>query len=153
MKKVLLPVAMLIAAVTATAGYLQPAPVEIFDFDDGSGFANGDMNTARTSDSDLVFIGCGIKRFAGGNDWGFCQARDASDEKRMCRTTDANLLSAMSALNDSSYILFSWDESGNCTRIDYSTQSFYLQDVNVTVTVAPNSHGQNKKQQNQDKKE
>jgi hypothetical protein len=32
----------------------------------------------------------------------------------------------MRATSAFAYIDFSWDEDGNCTRVRYSTQSFYL---------------------------
>ncbi len=57
---------------------------------------------------------------------GFCQARNAAEEQFTCFTQDADLIDAMSSTADFSFITFAWNEDGECTRIGFSTQSFYL---------------------------
>ncbi|MBW3567249.1 MAG: hypothetical protein KY410_04695, partial [Proteobacteria bacterium] len=67
----------------AIAGNTQPAPIAVTLNADGSGNAIGDMVTARYSDNEIEFIGCGIRIYddgAGGSfQWGFCQAADSAD--------------------------------------------------------------------------
>lgn len=121
----------IVFSVSVFAGYTQPAPVVVTVNDDGSFSASGDMWTARSSKSDVTSIGCGTKKFAGGSSSGFCQATNEDDEYIACFTADPHILDAINALNDSSYIRFDGDANGECTRIDVSSQSFYL---NLTTT-------------------
>lgn len=115
----------------AIAGYIQPA-ITIVDLD--AKLASGDMWTARSSDNEVEFIGCGIRHFddgAGGvYTWGFCQARDAGENEILCYTENPELLAALSTINDYSFVTFSWREDPyygqECIRVGYSTQSFYL---------------------------
>lgn len=124
--------AMLLLSISVYAGYTAPVPVEI-DFD--SQYARGDMSTARHSDNELEHIGCGIRVGETGVDdevaySGFCQARLAEDSNVVCFTTNKNLLNAIKAISDHSFVTFSWSDDGTgnltCTRIGNSTQSFYL---------------------------
>lgn len=126
MKMIMIGVLGLFATV-AMAGLSQPAIVTI---DTDLRLAQGDMGTARYSDNDVEVIGCGIRRFDDGINppftFGFCQATDAAGLRVMCSTFSDSLLSAMAAGNDYSFVTFSWNEADECTRIGYSTQSFYL---------------------------
>lgn len=112
----------------AYAGAVSPASVEVEVFPDGSGFARGDMVTARTSDNEYELIGCGIKGFASGgvSMSGFCQAADSEDNYVSCSTWKPHLLEVMKAIGDYSYVRFDFDDDGKCTRLDFSTQSLYL---------------------------
>ncbi len=110
------------------AGYTQPQSVVI---DDVNRLATGDMVTARFADNDLEFIGCGIRKIASGGaviSFGFCQAREGAEgsESVICQTQDEALLNGIYAISDYSFITFSWNEDGECTRIGNSTQSFYI---------------------------
>ena len=109
------------------AGYVQPAPV-IIDMDNQ--FAQGDMLSARNSANDREFIGCGVRAFddgAGGALYlGFCQAGLVEGESVVCNTDNKALLDGIQHIADSSFVTFSWNENGICTRIGSSTQSFYL---------------------------
>lgn len=118
--------AMLFAS-SAYAGFVQPAPVNV---DTVNRIATGDMATARFADNEDEFIGCGMRFISDGAGgviaWGFCQARQEGGESLTCFTQDAALIDAMKATSDYSYISFSWDEEEECTRIGFSTQSFYI---------------------------
>ena len=93
-------------------------------------FAEGDMRTVRNSDSDLEFIGCGIRKYDDGAGeawaWGFCQAQDANEVFVSCYTESEYLMDALAVENVYSYIVFTWNENFDCTYIGFSTQSFYL---------------------------
>jgi hypothetical protein len=119
----------------AVAGYLQPAPVVVTLNDDGSGFATGDMVSARFAANAVELIGCGTRTFddgAGGTFmFGFCQAADSANVQGFCSTTRPDLLEAMHATGDFSFITFAWDVNGECTRIGHSTQSFYIPDFSA----------------------
>jgi hypothetical protein len=118
-------------SVTAFAGLSQPAPLTIEVFDDGSGFASGDMTTVRKSEDDVSFIGCGVRTFAGGYTFGFCQASLEDGLSYNCFTEDPTLLNAINSVSDFAFITFGWDDDGagnlSCNRVGSSTQSFYLQ--------------------------
>lgn len=118
-------------ATPALAGQTQPAEVNV-DLD--TMFASGDMVTARGSKGDSEFIGCGTRNFedgAGGLfSWAFCQAEDADGDRATCFTFNPDLVKTINAINDTSYIQFAWTDDGSgsltCTRMGFSTQSFYL---------------------------
>lgn len=113
-------------AAVASAGLKQPAPVVI---DLVNMIATGDQVTARIADDDVSFIGCGIRVTDDGVNppfaFGFCQAGDSEENQITCFTQSPNLLQAMGANSDFAFITFNWDENGDCTRVGFSTQSFY----------------------------
>lgn len=114
----------------AIAGMTQPAPIAVTLNGDGSGSAIGDMVTARYSENDIEFIGCGIRVYddgAGGTfHYGFCQASDSAENRAFCTTQRSDILDVMKATSDYSFITFAWNTAGECTQIGFSTQSFYL---------------------------
>lgn len=111
----------------AYAGQTQPAEVDV-NLTDRT--ALGDMHTARFDSDDDVFIGCGIRAFddgaGGATGFGFCQAEDSEGNRAFCNTSNKELLSVMKATSDFAYVTFSWNEDDVCTRIGFSTQSFYI---------------------------
>jgi len=115
------------AAFSATAGRVRPAPIII---DTVARTAGGDMVTARFSDNDSEFIGCGSRTYlwsdGSHSQFGFCQAKNATGERAFCNTDDAELVEAIGRLSDFAYVTFSWNADGSCQRIGSSTQSFYL---------------------------
>lgn len=121
---------LLLFASVSLAGFVQPAPVEVTLNPDDTGTALGDMVTARFSDNEVEFIGCGIRRFddgAGGTlDFGFCQATDSNGVQGFCSTEDPEMLDIMKAVSSYSFITFAWNADGECTQIGFSTQSFYI---------------------------
>ena len=118
----------------AFAGLFQPQVVQVDIDGAGNGGAIGDMRTARQDKDDDVFIGCGIRSFddgAGGTfNIGFCQAEDDEGDQVTCFTENAALLETLRATADYSFITFGFvsdgDDGFTCTRIGFSTQSFYL---------------------------
>ena len=125
-RKILMACCFTLVSSVAVAGLTQPAAVEV-DLDNF--MASGDMRTARNAKDNDVFIGCGVRTLVGGAEpfyFGFCQAEDAEGDAIVCFTQNQDLLFAMNATADNSFVTFSWDENGECTRIGFSTQSFYL---------------------------
>ena len=112
------------------AGVVQPAPVEV---DLGNQNAQGDMVTARFSDNDVEYIGCGVRTFEGAPSFsfGFCQAGDADGNEVLCFSQNPDLLDAIKAISDYSFITFSWDSGLVCTRIGNSTQSWYIPELKL----------------------
>lgn len=112
------------------AGAVEPRPVEVNLNPDGSGNAQGSMSTARFSDNDVEYIGCGVRIWSQPDGsymhWGFCQAKAADGTQSICNTEDPEMLDVMKATGDYSFITFEWDADGNCTYLGFSTQSFYI---------------------------
>jgi hypothetical protein len=113
----------------ALAGQTQPAPILIQVMGD-SGSAQGDMVTARYSLNDVEFIGCGVRAIEDGAGgvfrFGFCQAEDAEGNQAFCSSGNDDLLTVMASISAYSFLSFSWNDLGECTRIGNSSQSFYL---------------------------
>jgi hypothetical protein len=120
----------------ANAGRIEVVPVDV---NLEAGAALGSQTTAKTSANDNEFIGCGTRRTSLGNgaffDFGFCQAGDAAGNQAICFTFDLALIEAMRSQNSYSFITFGWQDDGaggfECTRVGFSTQSFYLPDKKV----------------------
>jgi len=132
--KILLTTVIALFSSLAMAGLHQPAPIMI-DLDNG--IASGDMLTAANSVNSDEFIGCGTRSFDDGMGgtfrFGFCQAQLNGGESITCFTQSDALLDEMRASNDFSFVTFSWVDDGagdfTCTRVGFSTQSFYLDKV------------------------
>jgi hypothetical protein len=123
--------ALALMAGVAFAGLALPVLVSV-DLENMT--AHGDQHAARSSDNDAELIGCGTRSFddGAGSAWrfGFCQATDADGAGITCFTEEARLLDEMRVNNDYAYITFNWQDDGfggaECTRVGFSTQSFYL---------------------------
>lgn len=132
MKKTLIATGLLLAGAVAQAGLVQPFSVDV-DLD--GRFAAGDTATARFSDDDISFIGCGTRHLLdpgspdGVFDFGFCQAGDADGEQFTCFSDDPGMVERMSNGDSFGFVTFGWDENGDCTRVGFSTQSFYLPEL------------------------
>ena len=116
--------------------------------DFGEGVASGNMWFTRSSKNNIEVIGCSYKGAAAPDEspwwpaediyrWGWCRAMDANDVHVLCLTKDPNLLDAMQAMSPFSYIRFKFtnlDENnvGDCTRLDFSTQSQHLPNFTTT---------------------
>ena len=132
--KILLTMVIALFSSAVFAGLHAPAPITIdLDFQT----ASGDMLTAANSVNSDEFIGCGTRSTedgAGGTfRFGFCQAQEKGGESLTCFTFNDALIDEMRASNDFSWITFSWTDDGagglTCTRVGFSTQSFYLDKV------------------------
>jgi hypothetical protein len=112
------------------AGSVIDFPVEVALNPDGSGSAAGNMTTARFSDNDVEYIGCGTRNVDLGADgifqFGFCQAGNAAADEAFCSTENPDLVAALRSISAYSFVSFSFNDLGECTRIGLSTQSFYI---------------------------
>lgn len=132
--KILLTTVITLFSSLALAGLHAPAPI-IIDLD--AGFAQGDMLTAANSVNSDEFIGCGTRSVDDGVNpafrFGFCQAQLNGGESLVCTTVNDALIDEIRASNDFSFVTFSWTDDGagvlTCTRVGFSTQSFYLDKV------------------------
>lgn len=135
--KLLSATVLTLLATAALGGLVQPKAVLIIVDEFNNGFADGNQLTARASDNEIEFIGCGTRIFddgvGGSFKFGFCQAGDAEDNQVTCFTENETLLDAMKANNAYSYITFSFQDDGfgglECVRVGMSANSFYLPDL------------------------
>src|SRR3954469_705286 len=81
-------------------------------------FANGDLGYVHSLDDDVQYIGC----FVAG-DAGYCFARDMAGTTRSCWSDDPKWVKVMSAVSSDTYLLFYWDDAGNCTSVSAQTGS------------------------------
>ena len=114
----------------AVAGLSHNRTVEILFAEDGSGQATGAMAAARYSDNEIEYIGCGTRNFVN-PDWtlfefAFCQAGDSAGTEAFCSTTNSELVRAVRAISDSSWLLLRWTPEGECQGIGISGNSFHL---------------------------
>jgi hypothetical protein len=131
MKRMVAVALLALGSATALAGLEQPAPVVVTLNPDGSGSASGNMATARFSDNDVEFIGCGVRRISGAGGpilFAFCQATTADEVAGFCETEDPVLVESIDGLSDYSFITFGWNADGTCRALGFSTQSFYIPD-------------------------
>ena len=124
--KILVTALFALFSIAAFAGRHQPAPL-VIDMD--YRFAQGDMLTAANSVNSDEFIGCGVRSYGSGYRWGFCQAADDDGNFVNCITESDVLIDAIQGIADHSLITFSWDDTSTCTRVGFSTQSFYIDKV------------------------
>ena len=128
-KTVVISALVTLFASSAFAGQSNDAPVEI---NSEEMFAMGNMKSARFSDNDFEFIGCGTRTTVIDEtesfEWGFCQAGLTEDGEgnAFCFTQNADLITQIKSLASYSFITFRWDENGDCTNVGSSTQSFYI---------------------------
>ena len=73
-EKLLVITTLMLLTSAVFAGGVEPVPVQVIVNEDMSGTASGDMRSARVANNDIDIIGCGIKTFADGTYFGFCQA-------------------------------------------------------------------------------
>lgn len=112
------------------AGSVNDVPVEVLLNGDGSGSAFGNMTSARFSDNDVEYIGCGTRTIDAGDgslfEFAFCQAGNAVEDEAFCSTENPELVATIRSISAYSFISFSFDGVGECTSIGLSTQSFYI---------------------------
>ena len=117
--------ALILTSSMAYGGLFSPVPVEV---DVENRLAFGDPLSARFSDNDVEFIGCGIRASVdeGPDVFAFCQASNADGEFLFCSTLEPVLIDTIRALADFTFIVFAADENAECTFVGNSTQSLYI---------------------------
>jgi hypothetical protein len=128
-----------IFSAVAVAGQFNNVPVEIFDNEDGSFRVTGNMTSARISDNDVEYIGCGTRStdVGGGNiaEFGFCQARDSAEVRAFCFTFNPALIQTIKSISDYSFLLFNINDVGECMSVGVSTQSFYIPKIKKSIDI------------------
>ncbi len=109
------------------AGTLAKVPVEI---NMETLTAGGSMTSARFSSNEFEMIGCGVRTFRTDEgyqlDFGFCSASLVEGETVMCTTENMDLIETIRAIDDFSYVIFRWNEDGECQYVGNSTRSQYI---------------------------
>ena len=141
MKKItyLMTAVLTLFSVGAVAGLAIDFPVEIVANGDGTVSVRGNMATARVSDNDVEYIGCGTRTIdqGGGNlfEFGFCQAGDSAGVEAFCSTLNPDLIQAIKSISDYSFLLFGVNDIGECMRVGVSTQSFYIPKIKKSIDI------------------
>jgi|KBSMisStandDraft_5_1062788.scaffolds.fasta_scaffold20427_7 hypothetical protein len=105
-------------AATAVAGAKLTQEVK-FDLTKGS--ARGSLADARNSADTVQYIGCQLEAT-----YAICTAVNSLGEQHSCHTNDPGQLTAISRLNDESYLFFRWSNvDGTCFQITVTHDSRY----------------------------
>ncbi|MBE9548774.1 MAG: hypothetical protein IMF09_05145 [Proteobacteria bacterium] len=119
--------ALILASAPVYAGQYLEVAVEV---DTVAMSASGSMSTARFSDNEIEFIGCGTTVFLNPDgstyNFGFCQAATTDNVRGFCNSDNPGIVAQMGEASAYSYLSFNWDVDGICTRVKHSTQSFYI---------------------------
>jgi hypothetical protein len=107
----------LLASTSALAGMLLELPVVI---DDATLSASGSLGNVRNSSDRTQYISCELNSDFGGR----CFAANTAGVTRSCITGDPDVMNTIAALNGDSYLIFYWNESGTCTSVYVSVESF-----------------------------
>lgn len=83
--------------------------------------ATGSLGLARNSSNSTEYIGCGMD--SPGN--AFCTARDSGGTTVSCSTTSSSFREVLKSMNGDSFVSFSWDSAGACTRVYVDNYSFW----------------------------
>jgi hypothetical protein len=127
MKIIIIGLLLTVASTFTLAGTLVKFPVEI-NLEERR--ATGNMTAARFSSNEFEEIGCAIRTYRDqwGNkfDMGSCRATLVEGESSMCTTENMDLIQTIRAMNDYSYVIFTWNDDGECQLIGNSTRSQYI---------------------------
>lgn len=122
--------ALMVFSAPTLAGDTASVELEVVVNADLSGTASGDMTTVRFSDNEFEEIGCATRHFDFGYGSEFsialCRATDANGVRYFCQSENPLFVDAINAIVENSFVTFSWDANGQCTRMGFSTRSLYI---------------------------
>lgn len=138
-KTYLSTIVLMLYSAIAAAGLVFDNPVQIIDTGNGTFSVFGNMTSARLSDNDVEYIGCGTRTtdVGGGNiaEFGFCQARDSAEVRAFCFTFNAAFIQTIKSISDYSFLLFNINDVGECMSVGVSTQSFYIPKIKKSIDI------------------
>jgi hypothetical protein len=98
------------------------------NINNGAAFAQGTMGSARNSRDSTQQIGCFIQGNVRYTPYtlGSCSAYDANGDAASCVFVDRPVLQqAVASISDDSFLVFGWDNGGQCTFITVVNDSAY----------------------------
>jgi hypothetical protein len=123
-------VAALGVSASVMAGYRQFARTVVVD--SSARFARGQMAGARASNDGTQLIACTLTthdsspdQVGGTSIYGNCFARDNRGVTGFCLTWDPAMIATMAALQNDSFVSFSWASNGSCTSIEVAQGSHW----------------------------
>jgi hypothetical protein len=119
-KATLAAATVMFSMLSATAGEKIDLPVTI---DTVNHTASGAFGSARNSWDSVQSIACVLHSSEFSVD-AQCSARNAAGVVRLCNTGNANLISVIQALPSDGYLIFSWNDSAQCTWVHVLNTSF-----------------------------
>lgn len=129
-------IGLLALSMLAAPGFAQDySPPEV-RIDPATRTAMGALTATRNSSTPDVYIGCEIHAWSRKAKnppnppkpdlyQGTCSAYDI-DSRASCVTWQSDFIDVIASLNSASYIIFEWDENGNCKRLRAVTRSDFL---------------------------
>jgi hypothetical protein len=105
------------SASRARAGYETGTEVVIQDHT-----AYGTLGTVANASDDLQYIGCGVVGWPG-NLEAVCWAQDIHQVLKGCTSKSLSFVSVARAVGADSSVLFSWNDSGECTNLTSDNSS------------------------------
>ncbi|XXF74908.1 hypothetical protein P2318_17695 [Myxococcaceae bacterium GXIMD 01537] len=115
----------LVAALVLLFGFVSMAGTKyVVDVQIDGSRAYGSIGFARNTADSVQSIGCATS-FGGGSSSGQCNARNAAGHSVSCFTTNPQAIAVMQSINDSSWVYFSWDASGQCVNVQVENASTY----------------------------
>jgi hypothetical protein len=122
-------VSAILFAATAQAGFgpfIEDVLIE--DLAGGLTAVSGSLIGVRFTDDDAQQIGCRIAGGTGGSPNVACAARDINEDTYICFSFDPALIEAAKSISPYSFVLFVYDESGECTNLLVSVRSHHIPD-------------------------
>ena len=83
--------------------------------------ATGSLGLARNSANTVEYIGCS----SDSNGAVTCSAKNAAGTTAQCVTSNSSLREVLHSLSGDSFLSFTWDTAGGCTRIYVDNYSFW----------------------------
>ncbi len=134
-------IAMLLAAsavlpAVATAGLTSTHEVGIAPtpYVAGRTRAQGSMMGARNSADSVQYIGCRANQ-----EIGYCYARDKAGKTFMCSSSAPAMLTAITAVNASSWLIIDADSIGICRNLEITNMSRYIANIVSAGSTIPGS--------------
>lgn len=112
-------IGMVATSATALAGFTANQTVTVNPF---LRVAQGALGSARNSPDNIQFIGCSVTDAAGAA-FVTCSARGPGGNFATCTSNDPGKVAAASSINSDSFVVFRYDQQGNCTFLSVATFS------------------------------
>jgi hypothetical protein len=130
MKKIIAGMVLTMIIATAAQAGFGPFIEDVLIEDLGGGLTavSGSLVGVRFTKDDTQQIGCRVAGNAGGSASVACAARDINEDEYFCFSFDPALIEAAKSISPYSFVLFVYDESGECTNLLVSVRSHHIPD-------------------------
>lgn len=119
----LISLILVIASSSVMAGRAKLAGVHVWTY---SRYAQGSISDARHAPNNKEYIGCRASYSDSGNNYIRCEARDKDKRLNACYSFHPLMLTAVSSINDGSFIEFQAFANGKCRFVAIDNSSIYV---------------------------